>query len=201
MNFRFVYFFLLLFVVISCKDDKLQQRINENIKDTKKKEIIFSNISKGWIFNATPINEASQANKMTWAEWRLFLDELAEKPKNSIGAFQKKSAELSKKVMALENTVPPEFNKPQLKSRIAILTTKVRMLDLYIHLDNIPDRKVVEMVKDINVESFSLQNQMEKMVQKSKIPLEQGESELLKMLDTTRAIPNVMPDPNKPRIE
>lgn len=197
MNFKFVYLFSLVFVLLSCKDDKQQQqRIAENIKDTKKKEIIFSNINKGWVFNATPINEASQANKLVWAEWRLFLEELAQKPKNSIGAFQKKSAELTQRVMALDNTVPMDFNKPQLKSRIAILTTKVRMLDLYIHLDNIPDKKVVEIIRDINTESVSLQNQMEKMVQKSKIPLEEGESELLKMLDTTRAIPNVRLEPN-----
>jgi len=48
----------------------------------------------------------------------------------------------------------------------------------------------------------SLQNQIDKIVQKSKIPLEEGESELLKMLDTTRAIPNTLqPDPNIPRVE
>jgi hypothetical protein len=43
---------------------------------------------------------------------------------------------------------------------------------------------------------------MDKIVIKSKIPLEEGESELLKMLDTTRAIPNKpQTDPNSPRVE
>jgi hypothetical protein len=47
-----------------------------------------------------------------------------------------------------------------------------------------------------------LQNQMNKIIQKSKIPLEEGESELLKMLDTARAIPNTPQiDPNIPRVE
>jgi hypothetical protein len=74
-------------------------------------------------------------------------------------------------------------------------------LDLFIHLNDIPDQKVLVLVGEINEELISLQNQMDKIVQKSKIPLEEGESDLLKMLDTARAIPNVKPDPNLPHIE
>ncbi len=138
---------------------------------------------------------------MTWSEWRLFLTELNQKPKKTIGAFQKKSTELSKKVMDLNNNIPLDFNKPQIKSRISTLITKVRMLDLFIHLENIPDHKVIVLVTEINEELVSLQNQMDKIVQKSKIPMEAGESDLIKMLDTTRAIPNVKPNPNLPRVE
>jgi hypothetical protein len=75
------------------------------------------------------------------------------------------------------------------------------MLDLYLHLDNIPDQKVLVFIAEINTELASLQNQMDKIVQKSKIPIEEGESDLIKMLDTTRAITNEKPDPNLPRIE
>ena len=103
--------------------------------------------------------------------------------------------------MALNDNIPYQFSKPQIKSRIAALITKVRLLDLFIHLDNIPDQKVIGLVSEINIEMVSLQNQMDKVVQKSKIPLEEGESDLIKMLDTARAIPNVKPDPNLPRIE
>jgi hypothetical protein len=42
---------------------------------------------------------------------------------------------------------------------------------------------------------------MDKIVEKSKIPVEEGESDLLKMMDTTRAIPNVPIDKNLPRVE
>jgi hypothetical protein len=42
---------------------------------------------------------------------------------------------------------------------------------------------------------------MDKMVEKSKIPAEIGEAEMLKMLDTTRAIPTTPIDPNLPRVE
>jgi hypothetical protein len=201
MKFKLAYFFSLVFLLNSCKNDT-EKRLAETEKDAKKKELIFENINKGWVFNAKSINEPSKATTLDWNDWRLFLAELDQKPKKTIGAFQKKSAELSKKVMALNNFIPTEFNKPQIKARIAILMTKIRMLDLYIHLKDIPDQKVIALIPEINTELASLQNQMDKIVIKSKIPLEEGESELLKMLDTTRAIPNKpQTDPNSPRVE
>ncbi len=200
MKFKLSILIIIAFALFSCKNEK-QKRVAETEKDIKKKEIIFSNIDKGWVFNTNPINSTSQNNTLTWSEWRLFLTELNQKPKKTIGAFQKKSTELSKKVMDLNNNIPLDFNKPQIKSRISTLITKVRMLDLFIHLENIPDHKVIVLVTEINEELVSLQNQMDKIVQKSKIPMEAGESDLIKMLDTTRAIPNVKPNPNLPRVE
>lgn len=201
MKFKFLYLLSLVFVLNSCKNDT-EKRLIETQKDAKKKELIFSNINKGWVFNAKPINTTSQANTLSWNEWRSFLAELEQKPKKTIGAFQKKSTELSKKAMALNDFTPAEYNKPQIKSRLAILITKIRMLDLYIHLNEIPDQKIIVLVGEINTALASLQNEMDKMVQKSKIPLEEGESDLIKMLDTTRAIPNTPQlESNKPRVE
>jgi hypothetical protein len=131
----------------------------------------------------------------------VFLEELKQKPKKTITAFQKKSTEISKKALALNGTIPFDFDIPQIKSRISTLITKVKLLDLFIHLDNIPDQKVIILISEINIELLSLQNKMAKIVQKSKIPVEEGESDLMKMLDTTRAIPTVTPDFNRPRIE
>ena len=201
MKLKLIHLFSLVFVLNSCKNDT-EKRLVETQKDAKKKELIFENINKAWVFNANPINATSQANTLSWNEWRMFLAELDQKPKKTIGAFQKKSTELSKKAMALNDFIPTEFNKPQIKARISILITKVRMLDLYIHLNDIPDQNVLILVGEINTELASLQNEMDKIVQKSKIPLEEGESDLLKMLDTARAIPNTpQTDPNIPRIE
>jgi hypothetical protein len=198
MKLKLIHLFSLVFVLNSCKNDT-EKRLVETQKDAKKKELIFENINKAWVFNANPINATSQANTLSWNEWRMFLAELGQKPKKTIGAFQKKSTELSKKAMALNDFIPTEFNKPQIKARISILITKVRMLDLYIHLNDIPDQNVLVLVGEINTELASLQNEMDKIVQKSKIPLEEGESDLLKMLDTARAIPNKpQPDPNLP---
>ena len=74
---------------------------------------------------------------------------------------------------------------------------------LFQHWNNYrsPESKVLVLVTQINEELTSLQNQMDKIVQKSKIPLEEGESDLIKMLDSSRAIPNEQPDPNIPRVE
>jgi hypothetical protein len=74
-------------------------------------------------------------------------------------------------------------------------------LDLFLNLDKIPDQKVIVLVSEINAELVSLQRQMDKIVEKSKIPVEEGESELMKMMDTSRAIPNTLTDPNLPRVE
>ena len=201
MKFKYIYVFLLIFGLFACKNEN-EKRQAESVKDIKKKELIFSIIDKAWVFNAKPINETSRASALTWNDWRAFLDELDQKPKKTIGAFQKKSAELSKKVMALNNFIPVEFNKPEIKARIAILITKVRMLDLYIHLSEIPEQKIIALIPEINIQLIALQNQMDKIVKKSKIPLEEGESELLRMLDTARAIPNTPQlDQNTPRVE
>ena len=196
MKFKFIGLLSLFFVLNSCKDDN-ELRIIESKKDIQKKELIFSNIQKAWAFNANPINATSKANILIWTEWRMFMSELDQKPKKTIGAFQKKSSEISKKVMDLNTNILPDFDKPQIKSRIAILTTKVRMLDLYIHLKDIPDQKIIALIPEINTQLVALQNQMDKIVQKNKIPLEEGESEMRRMiLDTSRAIPN-NPLPNQ----
>jgi hypothetical protein len=201
MNFKFIFLFLMVFIVSSCKEEH-ENRQMASVKDIKKRELIFDLIQKSWIFNAKPVNETSQSLTQTWNEWRIFLTELDKKPKKTIGAFQKKSADLSSKALALSNGIPLEFDKPQIKARLAILITKVRMLDLYIHLKEIPDKKVVALIPEINVQLIALQNQMDKIIQKSKIPLEEGESDLIKMLDPSRAIPNSPQlDSNTSRVE
>lgn len=201
MKYNLAVFFSLIFLLLSCKDDN-QKRIAENKKEMQKRAVVFKNIEKGWVLYNEPVTEAGEKSIASWNEWRIFLAELAVKPKKTIGAFQQKSKALSKKVMALDDNIPYEYNKPQIRSRISTLITKVRLLDLFIHLDNIPDKKVTLLVSEINLELVSLQRQMDKIVEKSKIPIEEGESDLLKMMDTTRAIPNTpIIDPNIPRVE
>lgn len=200
MKYKLSCFFFLIIILSACKNDN-QKRLAENEKQAKKDELIFSNINKGWIFYDTPINSTSEATVSSWNELRIFFAELAVKPKKTIGAFQKKSKALSKKVMALNENIPSQFNKPQIKSRVSTLITKVRLLDLFLNLDKIPDQKVILLVSEINAELVSLQRQMDKIVEKSKIPVEEGESELMKMMDTSRAIPNTPTDPNLPRVE
>ena len=208
MKYKIALFLLLVFMLNSCQDEN-EKRLAENKKEAKKKEIIFNNINKAWVFIDEPINEVSEQNVNTWKEWREFLKELDQKPRKTIGAFQKKSAAIAKKAMALNNNIPAQFNQPQIKSRISSLITKVKMMDLFIHLHKIPDEKVTFLIGEINKELVSLERQMDNIVVKSKIPKEQGEEDFLRMLDTTRAIPNsnMAPTPlrnidqNLPKVE
>jgi ADP-heptose:LPS heptosyltransferase len=70
-------------------------------------------------------------------------------------------------------------------------------------LNQIPDDKVTFLIGEINKELVSLERQMDKIVEKAKIPKEEGEADFLKMLDTARAIPNSAPpiDQNIPKVE
>lgn len=200
MKYKISLFLLLIFVLNSCQGEDEKRRAAYE-KEAKKKEAIFNNINKGWTFIDEPINEVSEQNRVVWTEWRDFLKEIGEKPRKTIGAFQKKSEAIAKKVMLLNNNIPAQFNQPQIKSRISILITKIKMMDLYIHLSTIPDDKVTFLIGDINKELVSLERQMDKVVEKAKIPKEEGEADFLKMLDTTRAIPNAIIDPNLPKVE
>jgi hypothetical protein len=189
--------FLFLFL-ISCNDNT-EKRDAENLKDANKKEIIFKNIDKGWNFSIPALNPTSRTIVSNWKEWASFLDELSHKPKSSIGAFQKKAKALSKKVVDLNTNIPAEFNKPEIKSRISVLRTKVNAINLFINLDDIPDQKVVSLVSEINVELVSLTNQMNEIVRKNAIPKEEGESDMIQMLDATRAVPTVPSDITSPK--
>ena len=187
---KFYLYIYLFFLVISCKDNN-EIRLAENLKDTKKKEIIFANINKGWVFNTQPSNATSQTLTTNWTEWRIFLDEMSKKPKSTIGAFQQKAKNLSKKAFDLKTNIPVRFNGPAIKARITVLITKVNSLDLYINLTQIPDAKVIILIGEINEQIQSLQAQMDEITRRSQIQTEEGESDLIKMMDTSRAIPNV----------
>ena len=191
----------MLFILTSCQNND-QNRTAENKRELEKREVIFKNKEKGWVFYDSPFTEASENSSASLNEWRLFLEELAQKPKKTIGAFQQKSKAITKKALALNDNIPSDYSIPPIKSRISALIAKVQMLDLYINLDVVPDKKVTKLVAEINLELVSLQRQMEKTVDKKKIPVEEGESDLMKMMDASRAIPSTpITDPNMPRVE
>lgn len=162
----------------------------EQEKEMKKREAIFTNINRGWNFNSQPLNQTASELRTNWAEWRVFLNELGQKPKSSIGAFQQKAKTLSKKAAELNNNIPINYDLPEIKSRIAVITTKVNAINLYINLNQIPDKKIVQLVQEINDVVGSMQRQLDEIKQKSKIKMEEGEADMIRMLDTTRAIPS-----------
>jgi hypothetical protein len=197
MKLSFSALLFLLVFLSSCQEDP-KVRAMEQEKETQKRDATFTSINKGWNLNSQPINKTSNDLTTNWAEWRVFLNELGQKPKSSIGAFQQKAKTLSKRAVDLNNNIPIEFNLPEIKSRIAVLTTKVNSVNLYIHLNQIPDKKIVQLVQEINAEVASIQWQLDEIRRKSEIKTEEGESDMLKMLDTTRAIPMVHDPKLKP---
>ena len=197
--FRFLLLFLCCLTTaittLSCNDND-EKRQAETLKDAQKQEVIFNTISKGWNFLIFILTPSSQTILNNWNEWRLFLDELGVKPKSTIGAFQKKAKALSKRASDLNANIPYTFNKPEVKSRIAVLVTKINAINLFINLDDIPAQKVVSLVADVNEELHSLTRQMDEIIRKNAIPKEEGESDMIRMLDTARAIPNkIVPQP------
>lgn len=189
MKFTQPYIFLLFLMLFSCQNDN-EARLKEQKKEAKKAEAIFRTIENGWIFEIEPLEATVQEKINGWNEWRVFMNEIQQKPKSSIGAFQKKAEILSEKAANLQNNIPATFNKQPIKARITALITRVKTLDLYIHLAQIPDKKIVGIIGEINQEIFSIQTQMEEMIRRSQIPIEPGESDIIRMKDTARAVPD-----------
>ncbi|MGV3697596.1 hypothetical protein [Flavobacterium sp.] len=185
-----IYFSTFLFLVFlsSCQEDPKVRALQQQ-KEEQKRDAIFNNISSGWNFNAIPSNQTSQQLTTVWGEWRIFLNELGQKPKSSISAFQQKARTLSKRALDLNNNIPVKYDLPEIKSRIAVITTKVNAINLYIHLDQIPDKKIVQVVKEINSEIASMNLQIDEIRRKGEIKMEDGEADMIRMLDTARAIP------------
>ena len=184
----FILFITILFI-ISCKDDDSNMAI-ARLKESKKKEAVFVTINNNWNFSVTELQPQSQDLVKDWAVWRLFLTELKQKPKNSIGAFQKKTKTLSKLADSLNKTIPQRLQRPAIKSRLVVLLTHIRSLDLYVNLQNIPTQKAIYAIAEINLALGSFQMQLDEIVRKTQIPVENGEPDLIRILDTARAIPD-----------
>lgn len=189
MKFKFIAFLLSSFVLFSCQDEDVI-REKERLKNIEKSEVIFAKIDKAWSFDMNSSTSEVNAILKIWPQWNDFSREIEEKPKSSINAFRKKAISLSKKAEDLNKNIPEKFNNPQVKSRISIIVTQLNQLDLYINLDKIPAEKVIAIIPNVNNGLQSLEAQFQEILRKEKIPMEQGEADMIKMLDTTRAIPS-----------
>lgn len=182
----------------SCKDDE-QQRQAATLKAEKQNDSILKVISSNWNFNVPPVTPKVASQIGSWNEWAQFNSELSQKPTGSINAYKQKAKNLVNKADLLKNNIPPFFNKPQVRSRIGVLITKIKSLYTYINIDVIPDKKVISIIKEVTHEMTSLQNQFDELIRFSEIPKEFGEEEMIKALDTVRrANPDAIPPVNTP---
>ena len=181
-----------LFSLVSCKDDSQQHEI-EITRAKKEKELVFNNVNKAWNFNKRNLTPESQSIASNWNEWRLFTDELYQKPKSTIGAFQRKTKSLVSKTDALQSTIPPKLDKTQIRSRLSALITKVKALNTFISLDRIPEKKVLNLVSDLNLEVNAFQDQIEEIVRRGQIKMEEGEADMIKRVGGTTVVTPTAP--------
>ncbi len=197
MKIKLILLFFSAMIVVSCKDDDSHKI--DTAKEAQKKELIFANLEKHWNLAAPQHSPTVENVIRNWSEWRLFVTEIQQKPKSTIGAFQQKAKTLTTRVNNLTNNIPAMFNTPSINSRIMTLGTKVRSLDLYINLHQIPEDKVLKLIPEINQEMNSLSLQMEEIMTKSQIKLEEGEAEMIRNLARKRdSAANPTPKPTLP---
>ncbi|MFM9987959.1 MAG: hypothetical protein ACKVOV_04930, partial [Flavobacterium sp.] len=97
MKYIVLLFLLIIVSFTGCKDEDNTHEM-QIIKALKEKELVFSTINKTWNFVPRTLTPEAQAITNNWSEWRLFTSELYQKPKGTIGAFQRKTKNLTQKV-------------------------------------------------------------------------------------------------------
>jgi len=178
--------FLLLtsFFLISCTDFAEQTEQSEKL--AQKNALVFQTISKKWNFVFPQAKPEIEKVLLSWNEWEQFKKELQQKPRTSLLAFQMKIKNVSGKADSLSLTVPEIYNNRQVKSRLVTMTTKIKSLDTFIHLQDIPEEKVIRLIAEINTEINGIYRQWDEIVIKAAIPKEIGEDQMIRALDTTR---------------
>lgn len=184
MKMKFIYSFLLLLVLVSCND--FSDLNAESEKNKQRNEAVFKAISKEWNFVFPVTKPEIQTTLNEWKDWRQFQNELEQKPKTSLLAFQMKIENVSKRADSLYLTVPAKYNNPQVRSRLITLDTQLNSLNTYMHLQVIPEKKVIGLIKSVNEEIKSVYKQLDEIIIKEAIPMEIGEADLIKALDTSR---------------
>ncbi len=177
--------FLLISVLLSCTD-KDAFRKEEARKAELKREEIYDVIKKSWNFRPADFTEEAYSIVEQWPEWNNFYNELLQKPQTDIGAFQRKTRTLVNQSESLQSTIPEIFNVTEIQSRFTVLETKLKMLKMYITIDDIDTEDVVRTVNEINIEVESIVSRMKTILDKSKIQREEGETQMLQSLDTLR---------------
>jgi hypothetical protein len=171
-------------ILISCKKNDEQVLLIENLE--RKNQESFEQINKAWQLNIPVASLEVRSVLNQWQDWKNFEEEIQQKPKSSISAFKQKVLNLVAKSASLHFNVPPNFNIPQVRSRIVALQTKILALDTYFSLDVVPHEKAQNLIAAINKELHAFYMQCEEIVIKNRIPTEIGEPKIISISDTTR---------------
>ena len=170
--------------LFSCKKEETDVLVVQKME--QKNKLAFNDINQAWNIVVPSSSPEVQSYLAKWKKWQNFVADLKQKPKTSISAFKIKVTKLANQADSLYLEVPTRFNKPQVKSRLMALHTKLQSLDTYFSLDVVPIEKIRPIILDINKELNAFYMQCEELIIKEKIPTEIGEKEMIKALDTTR---------------
>ena len=188
--YKSIAFLFLSIFLFSCEEDTTKA---ENEKIIAKNNQTFNLINSVWDLKTPALSATVENDVANWNEWQQFEIEINQKPKSNLTAFQLKTKNISSKIDSLQMNIPPLFDKPQVKSRIAALNTKIKLLDTFIHLTDVPQDKIKQLIPEINAEINALIGQWEEINIKKRIPKEVGEEFMIKALDTARnANPELM---------
>lgn len=189
---------ILILFFSACKEDTTVHEI-EIKKELKEKELVFSAIKSAWNFQERTLTPESQIIATNWNEWRVFVNELNQKPAATISAYKIKTKSLVQKAEVLQSSIPSKLNKPQIKSRLSALVTKLKALNMFLNIDRIPEKRVVTMVSDLNLEVNAFNDQIEEIVRRGNIQMEEGEAVMIQKIGGKKPSLEAIPKPETPQ--
>lgn len=175
--FKIAALFLSVMLIFSCKEESEDTLVIEAYK--KDKPISFKKLNDIWNFQDRTLSPESGIILANWNDWRNFTNELYRKPKGTIGAFKNKTNIIVKKVDTLKYSIPNKINKPKIKARLSAIVTKFKVLQVFMKLDYIPEARVVKTLNELNQEIYAFHDQIEEIVRRTHIQLEEGEAKMI----------------------
>lgn len=179
--------FSILLSATACQSNEKERLEQQKLQE--KQAQVFKNIQQQWVFPSEPANATASKLIAEWDAWRNFMRALEQKPQNSIEATLKKAAELGNLATIMQNNVPLAYNTAAVRARLSMLVSKLNQLELQLQRNPLPEELTKATIRDINKEIQSFQSQLEEIDRRANIPAEWGESDLVRMRDTTRALP------------
>lgn len=178
-------------LISSCREKEGPDRLVVQQQADAKMDELLRELTKNWQFPNIQEARSSGSTQQPWPAWQNFLRELSQAPALRIDNFREKAILLTRLSYEAEFQLPYSYQKPAMKARMSALRTRVTMLNQYLRLNPLPIKEIKETIQEINAEIGSIVSEANEWEVKQRIPVEEGESDMRQMKDTTRAIPSI----------
>lgn len=186
--------FIVLFVLAVLTGCKKEVETADSQELQVQNDSLVRTILGKWNFKISIAQPAVSTKLSNWKEWRDFVNELMIAPEPSMSHLQHKANSLVETSAKLRENIPELYRHHQTTARISLLETHVQNLNMHIELDPIDQAEVLKLLTNIQKSTNSLLYQFEEFEIKSKIPKEEGESQIFHSTDTLkRATLNALP--------